>query len=239
MIKHTYPTKFLHSQNFIPIKINPYPQNLSIPTSLSIYSQKILPCSWNIFTHTNKISHMHHEHIHTSPQNKFFTMPILPKSKTKLIQQHYNLPTLSKFHKPPTLSKLYHDKKYNTSKMLQSQHYNMINHTMPQTPTITQQNDNGSPSNFQWSMKQYFSKQRNQRKTHLDVHVRIWNMGLGSWRSPSSSCQSNVRSYFLPWKVRKEDPLEKEDILVQWKMVLKMGFTKNGCVAKVLKNTRI
>ena len=34
-------------------------------------------------------------------------------------------------------------------KMLQCQHYNMINHTMSQIPTIIQQNDNVSPSNFQ------------------------------------------------------------------------------------------
>ena len=41
-----------------------------------------------------------------------------------------------KFYKPPTLSKLHQKKKkYNTSKMLQNQHYNMINHTMPQIPT--------------------------------------------------------------------------------------------------------
>ena len=56
-------------------------------------------------------SHIHHEHILLSLQHKFFTMPILPKSKPKFIQQHYNLPTLSKFHKPPTLSKLHHDQK--------------------------------------------------------------------------------------------------------------------------------
>ena len=42
----------------------------------------------------------------------------------------------------------------------------------------TQQNDNVSPLNFQWNMKQHFSKQRNQRKTHLDVHLRIWSMGF-------------------------------------------------------------
>ena len=70
-------------------------------------------------THANKISHVHHEHIHTSPQHKFFTMPILPKSKPKLIQQHHNLPTLSKFHKPPTLSKLNHDKKNLKNKKMQ------------------------------------------------------------------------------------------------------------------------
>ena len=33
--------------------------------------------------------------------------------------------------------------------------------------------------------------------------------------------------------------MEEEDILMQRKMGLKMGSTKNGCVAKVLKNTKI
>ena len=33
-------------------------------------------------------------------------------------------------------------------------------------------------------MKQHFSKQRNRRKTHLDVHVRIWSMGLGVLKKP-------------------------------------------------------
>ena len=101
----------------MPVKINPYPQNLSIPQVYPYsYLQKILPCSWNKITHTNKSSHLHHEHIHTSPQHKFLIMPILPKSKPKLIQQHHNLPTLSKFHKPLTLSKLHHDKKQKKQK---------------------------------------------------------------------------------------------------------------------------
>ena len=63
--------------------------------------------------------------------------------------------------------------------------------------------------------------------------VSTWQYGawvLGSWRSPSSSCQSYVGSYFLPWKERKEDPLEEEVILLQ-----RMGFTKNGWVMKMLK----
>ena len=121
----------------------------------------------------------------------------------------------------PTLQ---HDQSYNT----------------PNSNKNTQQNGNVSPSNFQWNMKQHFSKQRNPKKT-LSL-ISMWEYGawvLGSWRSPSSSCQSNVGSYFLPWKVRKEDPLEEEDILMQRRIGLKMGSTKNGCVAKVLKNTRI
>ena len=57
--------------------------------------------------------------------------------------------------------------------------------------------------------------------------MSMWEYGawvLGSWRSPSSSFQSNVGSYFLPWKVRKEDPLEEEDMLVQRKDGFENGF---------------
>ena len=152
---------------------------------------------------------MHHEYIHTSPQHKFSTMPILPKSMAKLIQQHHSLPTLSKFHKPLTLFKLHHYKKYNTSKMLQSQHYNMINHTMPQTPTITQQNDNGLPSNFQWSMEQHFSRQINQIKTHLDVHVRKWSMGLGVLKEPLLIMPIKCWIIFLAMKSKKRGSIRR------------------------------
>ena len=58
-------------------------------------------------------------------------MPIPPKSKPKFIQQHHKLSTLPKFHKPPTLSKLHHGQKYNTSKMVQSQDYKMTNLQCP------------------------------------------------------------------------------------------------------------
>ena len=50
---------------------------------------------------------------------------------------------------------------------------NMINHTMPQNF----KNDNISPWNFQKNMQQHFSKQRNQRKTHLGIYMTIWSMG--------------------------------------------------------------
>jgi len=40
-------------------------------------------------------------------------------------------------------------------------------------------------------------------------------------------------------KLRKEGPLEEDDILVQRKDGFENGFHKNGCVAKVVKNTRI
>ena len=66
--------------------------------------------------------------------------------------------------------------------------------------------------------------------------VSTWKYGawvLGSWRSPLSSCHSNVGSYFLPWEARKEDPLEEEAILMHRKWVL-----ENGCGMKMLKTQR-
>ena len=57
--------------------------------------------------------------------------------------------------------------------------------------------------------------------------MSMWEFGawvLGSWRSPSSSLHSNDGWYFLPWEVRKEGLLEEDDILMQEKMGLKMGF---------------
>ena len=120
--------------------------------------------------------------------------------------------------------------------MLQNQHYNMINHTIPQIPTRTHNEMTMSHhQTFNETWNKIFPSKETKEKLTL---MSIWEYGawvLGSWRSPSSSCQSNVGSYFLPWKVRKKDLVEEEDILMQRKMGLKMGSTKNGCVAKVLK----
>jgi len=69
--------------------------------------------------------------------------------------------------------------KCNTSKMLQSQDYNMNNHTMPQIPTRAHNKMTIShDQTFNGAWKQNFSKQRNQRKTHLEVHVGMWSVGL-------------------------------------------------------------
>ena len=160
-------------------------------------------------------SHIHHEHIHPSLQHKFFTMPILPKSKPKFIQQHHKLPTLSKFHKPPTLSKLHHDQKQHFKNVQSQQFYNMINHTMPQIANNKMTISHHETSNE--TCNNTFPSKETKEKLTL---VSTWQYGawvLGFWRSPSSSCQSNVGSYFLPWKARKKDPLEEEAILMQKK----------------------
>ena len=86
-INITYPTKFFHKSKFHARKVCPYlqiyPQNFTMSIKQSLH----MPANF---------SHMHHEHIHLSLQHKFFTMPTLSKPKPKFIQQHHNLPTLSK-----------------------------------------------------------------------------------------------------------------------------------------------
>ena len=134
-------------------------------------------------------------------------MPILPKSKPKFIQQYHKSPTLSKFQESPTFSKLHHEKK-NTSRMLQSQHF--------QTWSIIQfpkfQNNQMTISHretFNETCNNIFPSKETKEKLPL---VSTWQYEawvLGSWRSPSSSFQSNVGWYFLPWKARKEYPLEE------------------------------
>ena len=84
----TYPTKFFPWPKFHAHKSIPYPQKFSRPTNLSILiPTKFCHVHEIKFTHSNKISHMHHEYIHTSLQHKFFTMSMPPKSKPKFIQQ--------------------------------------------------------------------------------------------------------------------------------------------------------
>ena len=155
----------------------------------------------------------------------------------KFIQQHHKLSTLPKFHKLPTLSKLHHDqKKYNTSKMLQSQHYNMINHTMPQIPTR-------SHNKMTMSHHQTFNEARNNIFPNKETKEKftlmsIWEYGacvLGSWRSPPHHSIQNDGWYFLPWEVRKEGPLEESDILMQWKDGFENGFHQKWVCSKSIQ----
>ena len=154
-------------------------------------------------------------------------MPILPKSKPKFIQQHHHLPTLSKFHKPPTLSKLHHEKKKTTTTLQECSKANIFKHDQSHN-ALKFQNNQMTISHHETFNKTYnniFPSKETKEKLTL---VSTWQYGawvLGSWRSPSSSCHSNVGSYFLPWKARKEDPMEKEAILMKRKWVSqKMGM---------------
>ena len=118
---------FSISQNFIPTKFFPYPQNFSIliPTKFchKLHMPTNLPhSSWFCSTKpTQQIFHnfkapkiqakVHPTNITNYQHWQNFTVSKLPKLKPKFVQQHHKLPTLPKFHKPPTLSKLYHNQK--------------------------------------------------------------------------------------------------------------------------------
>ena len=93
-------------------------------------------------------------------------MPILPKFKPKFIQQHHNLPTLSKFH---------HDqRKNNTSKNTPKPTFpNMINLTMP--PKF--QNNQMTISHHETFNETCNNPGKEiKEKTHLGVHMTIWSM---------------------------------------------------------------
>ena len=98
--------------------------------------------------------------------------------------------------------------------MIKKQHFknapkptfsNMINHTMPQK--LQQPNDNTSPWNFQWNMKQQFSKQRNQRKTHIGVYMTIWSMGSRVLKKPILIMPIKCGIIFLTMKSKKRGSL--------------------------------
>ena len=186
---------------------------------------------------------MHHEYIHTSLQHKFFTMSMPTKSRPKFIQQYHKLPTLSKFNEPPTLPKLHHNPKQidttlqkcskakiTTWSIIHYPKFQLVHTTKWQCLTIKLSMKHGN---------KIFPNKETKEKLTLKSMWECEAWVLGSWRSPSLLFHSNHGWYFFPWEVRKEGPLEEDDILVQRKDGFENGFHKNGCVAKVVKNTRI
>ena len=193
------------------------------------------------FTHTNKISHMRHEYFHTSPQHKFFTMSMPTKSKAKIhpttsqitnivkIPWATNIVQITQWLKNTTLQKC-SKAKITTWSIIQCLKFQQDHITKWQC------------LNIKISMKHGNNIFTNKETKEKLTFKSMWECGawvLGSWRSPSSSFHSNDGWYFFPWEVRKEGPLEEDDILVQRKDGFENGFHKNGCVAKVVKNTRI
>ena len=159
IINITYPTKF-----FI-IKIS-YPQNFAMSIKQSLH----IPIN---------CSHIHHEHIHISLTQNFHNANT-PKVQTKIypttsqstyvvkIPRATNIVQIAPLHKEK--------KKIHYKNATKPTFPNITNPTMP--PKFqNNQMTNISPWNFQWNMQQYFSKQRNQRKTHLGVYMTIWSMG--------------------------------------------------------------
>ena len=58
-------------------------------------------------------------------------------------------------------------------------------------------------------MKQHFSKQRNQRKTHLDVHVSIWSIGLSVLNEPLFIMPIKCWIIFLTMKSKKRGSIRR------------------------------
>ena len=176
---------------------------------------------------------MHHEFVHTSLQHIVFTMsmpynPSQSSSNNITNCQHCRNP-ISHQHCPNyTMTK-----KCNTSKILQSQHYNMTKHTMPQIPTRSHKKMTMSHhQTFNEAWNNIFPNKETKEKLTL---MSMWEYAawvLGSWRSPSSSFHSNDGAYFLPWEVRKEGKFEKDDILVQRKDGFENGFHQKWVCSK-------
>ena len=114
---------------------------------------------------------------------------------------------------------LQHDQSYNT----------------PNSNKNTQQNGNVSPSNFQWNMKQHFSKQRNQRKTHLGVHVRIWSMGFRVLKEPLLIMPIKCWIIFLTMKSKKRGSIGRRRHVDAKKNAFENGFHQKYVCGKSAK----
>ena len=79
-------------------------------------------------------------------------------------------------------------------------------------------------------MKQLFGKQRNQRKN--SPWCPCENMEHRSWGLEEAPPHSNDGWYLLPWEVRKEGPLEEDDILMQRKDEFENGFYQKWVCSK-------
>ena len=126
--------------------------------------------------------------------------------------------------------------------MLQSQDYNVINHTLPQIPTSAHNKMAMShDQTFNEAWKQNFSKQRNQRKTHLEVHVGMWSMGLGVLKEPLLIIPFKSWMIFLSMRSKKRGSIGRRWHFGAkkrwvWKWVLqKWVCSKSGQEHKNLK----
>ena len=175
------------------------------------------------FTYTNKLFHVHHENIHIS-LTQIFHNANTSKIQTKIHPTTSQITYIVKIPKATNIAAIAPwSKKKRTSRMLQSQNFKHDqSHIAPKISNVTI-----SPhETFNETCNNIFPSKETKEKLTL---VSTWQYGawvLGSWRNPSSSFQSNVRSYFLPWEARKEDSFEEEAILMQRKWVLENGFHK-------------
>ena len=135
-------------------------------------------------------------------------MPILPKSKPKFIQQHHNLPTLSKFHhqhcpnctmiriKKTTLQEcskaniFKHDQSHNDPKFQNNQM------TISHHETFNETCNNIFPS-----------KETKEKKTHLGVYMIIWSMGPRILKKPILIIPIKCWIIFLTMKSKQRGSL--------------------------------
>ena len=217
-----YPTKFFHKSKLHTHKICQYPQIYlcTYPQNFAISIKQSLHIPINF-------SHIHHEHIHIS-LTQIFHNAILSKSKPKFIQQHHNLPTLSKFQKPPTLSKL-HPKKTHFKNSPKPIFPNTINHTMP--PKF--QNNQMTISHhetFNETCNNIFPRKETKEKLTLGPRVlkkSIIIMSIKCW------------IIFLTMKSKKRRSLGGRSHFDAKKMGLENGFHQKWVYDESAQNTRI
>ena len=174
-----------------------------MPTNFSTYIMSIFIQAYN--TNFSQC-----QYSQNPSQNSSNNITNYQHCQNSISHQHCPSYTMIKnehFKNAPKLT-LQHDQSYNA----------------PNFNKNTQQNDNGSPSNFQWSMKQHFSKQRNQRKTHIDVHMRIWSMGPGVLKEPLLIMLIKCWIIFLTMKSKKRGSIERRRHFDSMKNGFENGF---------------
>ena len=117
--------------------------------------------------------------------------------------------------------------------MLQNQHYNMINHTIPQIPTRKHNKTTMSHHQiFNETWNNIFPSKETKEKLTL---MSIWEYGawvLGSWRSPSSSCQWII---FLTMKSKKRGSIGRRRHVDAKKNGFENGFHQKYVCGKSAK----
>ena len=161
----------------VPNKIFPqYPQNLPIPINISMnITTKFCHDHKTKFTHANKFSHIHHEHIPISQTHSFHNANT-PKIQTKVHPTTSQITYIVKILKATNISQIAPtSKKKHTSRMLQIQHFKHDqSHNAPKISKVIISHC----ETFNETCDNIFFKQRNQRKNlHWCLHD---NMEHGS-----------------------------------------------------------
>ena len=159
IINITYPTKIFHNQNFIPTKF------CHVYKTKFTYTNKLFPHTPWTYSYKSNPKFSQCQYSQSPNQNLSNNITIYLRCQNSKSHQHCPNCTI-------TIKK----RKIHYKNATKPTFPNITNPTMP--PKFqNNQMKNISPWNFQWNMQQYFSKQRNQRKTHLGVYMTIWSMG--------------------------------------------------------------